>query len=400
MPRRKSVPSYRLHKQSGQAIVTLVDPLKRRKDVLLGPYDSPESRVEYGRVIAEWEANGRHFESRRGTAVTSEDETGLSVNELILRFWGHVEEHYRHPDGAPTSEVDNYRLSLRPLRELYGHTSAREFGPLALKAVRQNMIDRRLCRRLINQRVGRIKRMFKWAIGEELVPPAVYQGLQAVSGLQRGRTAASEREPVTPVADEVVETTLPHLNPHVRGMVRLQRLTGMRPGEVCQIRRADLDTSGSVWRYRPAHHKTAWRGKARVVGIGPEGQALLQAFFTENLEDYLFSPRRMMAALRAAQRGTRRPAPAGRGRKKKPKREPGDRYDHRSYAQAVARACSAAGIPHWHPNQLRHAFATTVRRRFGLEGAQVGLGHTRADVTQVYAERDLSLLERVASAIG
>ena len=189
MPRRESVPSYRLHKQSGQAIVTLVDPLKRRKDVLLGPYDSPTSRVEYGRVLAEWEANGRYFQPHQQTEDAA-DEAGmaLSVNELILRFWTHVEEHYRHPDGTPTSEVDNYRLSLRPLRELHGHTRAREFGPLALKAVRQRMIDQRLCRRLINQRIGRIKRLFKWAVGEELVPPAVSQGLQAVSGLQQGRT--------------------------------------------------------------------------------------------------------------------------------------------------------------------------------------------------------------------
>ncbi len=31
--------------------------------------------------------------------------------------------------------------------------------------------------------------------------------------------------------------------------------------------------------------------------------------------------------------------------------------------------------------------ATEVRARFGLEAAQVLLGHTRADVTQTYAER-------------
>ena len=47
------VPSYRHHKQSRQAIVTLVDPTGRRKDVLLGRYGSSESRSEYARVIAE-----------------------------------------------------------------------------------------------------------------------------------------------------------------------------------------------------------------------------------------------------------------------------------------------------------------------------------------------------------
>jgi hypothetical protein len=49
---------------------------------------------------------------------------------------------------------------------------------------------------------------------------------------------------------------------------------------------------------------------------------------------------------------------------------------------------------------VRHSHATEVRRRFGLEGAQVVLGHARADITQVYAERDLSLAERIAAEIG
>ena len=57
----------------------------------------------------------------------------LSVNEVILRFWRHAEMHYRHPDGTPTGELDNFRDSLRPLRQLYGGTPARDFGALKLK---------------------------------------------------------------------------------------------------------------------------------------------------------------------------------------------------------------------------------------------------------------------------
>lgn len=53
MSRSVKVPSYRLHKQSGQAVVTLSDGLGRRRDVLLGRHGTPESRVEYARVIAE-----------------------------------------------------------------------------------------------------------------------------------------------------------------------------------------------------------------------------------------------------------------------------------------------------------------------------------------------------------
>jgi integrase len=71
-----------------------------------------------------------------------------------------------------------------------------------------------------------------------------------------------------------------------------------------------------------------------------------------------------------------------------------------SYAHAIAKACKRAGVPHWHPNQLRHSHATMVRRQFGLEAAGAALGHSRMSVTEVYAERDADLARRVAAAIG
>ena len=54
----------------------------------------------------------------------------------------------------------------------------------------------------------------------------------------------------------------------------------------------------------------------------------------------------------------------------------------------------------WHPHQLRHNFATRVRREFGLVAAQVLLGHTKADVTQIYPERDMNRAADVAQRIG
>ncbi len=57
-------------------------------------------------------------------------------------------------------------------------------------------------------------------------------------------------------------------------------------------------------------------------------------------------------------------------------------------------------LPHWHANQLRHSKATEVRRQFGLEAAQVSLGHAKADITQTYAERDARLAIEVAKKIG
>jgi integrase len=87
-------------------------------------------------------------------------------------------------------------------------------------------------------------------------------------------------------------------------------------------------------------------------------------------------------------------------RKVKPKVAPADRYSTTTYAHAIRKAARKAGVPHWHPNQLRHLFATEIRKAHGLEAAQVLLGHSRADVTQIYAERNLDLAVKVASEVG
>jgi integrase len=265
------------------------------------------------------------------------------------------------------------------------------------------MIDSGLCRQLVNKRVNRVRHVVKWAVAEELVSASVLHGLQAVAGLQRGRTAARESEKVRPVDEETVNRTLLHLSPTVRAMVELQRLTGCRPAEVCQMRACDFDITGSVWTYRPVQHKTAWRGGERVIAIGPRAQAVLKPFFALDTHAYLFSPKRAMAEraaeLRKARKSRVQPSQICR-RKKRPRRAPSDRYRTSSYGRAVRRACRAAGVPTWSPNRIRHSFASLVRKKYGLEHAQVALGHAQADVTQIYAERDLSLATKLAAKIG
>src|SRR4051794_13686603 len=117
-------PSYRHHKPTNQAVVTL-----NGRDIYLGIYGSPKSRAEYDRLIAEWLTNGRTFLGGRPD--------GLTVNEILLAYLRHAEGYYRK-DGKPTRELENIKLALRPLRRLYGHTFASKFGPLALKAVRSS----------------------------------------------------------------------------------------------------------------------------------------------------------------------------------------------------------------------------------------------------------------------
>lgn len=417
MPRlTQAVPKYRLHRQSGQAIVTI-----NGRDHLLGPHKSKASKIEYDRLIGEWLASGR-------SASYGAPKSDYAVVELAADYMRWAKGYYGE---GSTSEYHRVLPAVRLLRELYGRTAVDQFGPLQLKSLRQRFVAQDWARSYVNHQVRRIARMFRWAASEGKVPPAVPHALAMVAGLRKGKTKARETKPVLPVDDEIVDATLPFMPEVTADMVRLQRLTGMRPAEVCIMRPCDIDRSGEIWLYRPESHKTEHHGHERVVPVGPKAQAVLLRYLARAAEDNCFRPCDSMAR-HFADRNSARTTPLscgnrpGTNRKRKPRKTPGKKYAVDAYRRAISRACDKA-FPHvelstircndltpaqlkelkawqsskrWAPNQLRHAAATEVRREFGLEAAQIVLGHSQANVTEIYAERDLAKGLEVAKRIG
>ncbi len=396
MPKKKpkrppKTPKYRLHKASGQGYVELDG-----RNIYLGKYELPETRTAYHAKIAEWEANGRTL------PVPPEE---ITVVELLARFWEHAKGYYRRPDGANTGELGNYRTVVKILRELYGPTKAMDFGPRALKTVRQRLIDRGNTRKTINKQTGRIRNIFRWAVAEESVEPSVHQKLVAVTNLKFGRTEARETPEVPPVPEPHIEAVRPHLSRQVWAMIQLQELTGARPGDLVIMRPVDIDTGGTVWEYRPQTHKTSYRGHKRIVFLGPKAQEVVRQFLDRPITAFMFSPREAEAERRAALHAERKtPLPCGNrpgtNKKRKPKRKPGERYTTDTYRRAIQRACEKAGISKWHPHQLRHNAGARVRREAGIEAAQVVLGLKSIRVTEVYAKVARDKAARVLERIG
>jgi len=135
-----------------------------RKDVYLGTFNSAESHERYHRLIAELIARRQQPSNPSPSeSLDSANSSRLLVNDLILAFWHHADRYYRRHDGTPTTELAEYRRTLGLLRDRYGRTYCDEFGPKALKAVRAWMIQCSWSRGVVNQRIGRIKRMFNGA---------------------------------------------------------------------------------------------------------------------------------------------------------------------------------------------------------------------------------------------
>lgn len=383
-------PRYRLHKGTGQAVVTIDG-----KDVYLGKYRSASSREAYRRTVAEWMQHGGRLAPPKHTTT---------ITELVVAYTEFATGYYRK-DGEPTNEVRTIKAAIKIVRELYGRTPAAEFGPLALQACREKMIGKDWCRNQINKQVDRVKRMFKWATRQQMIPGGVYEALRCVGGLKRGRTAARDSSKVKPVSDADIMATMEHLHGTVADMVQLQRLTGARPGEICDIRPGDINRKGDVWEYVPGSHKTEHHDRPRVIFIGAKAQMILLPYLLRAPDSYCFSPREAENKRRAEQHEARRTPLScgnkpGSNRKATPRRIAGEKYDSNNYGRAIRRAALTAKVAPWSPHRLRHTFATEVRKQFGLEAVQVCLGHAAAQVSEIYAERDFAKAAAVARQIG
>ena len=345
-----------------------------------------------------------------------------TIGQLVQAYLQYARQYYVDAAGKQTREPVDIKYALKPLTERFGALLIEEFGPLRLKEVREGMIQLDWCRKLINRRIGIIRRMFKWAVSEQIASPIILNGLQAVTGLKRGRCKAKESPKRKPVEEVHVYAVMPYMTPVLAAMVEIQLLTGMRPGEVCQMRPCDLERSGEVWHYYPEKHKNIYREIERIVSIGPRGQEILRPFLLRPAESFCFSPAETDRQRREKLTKERKTPLScgnriGTNRKENPDKQPGEVYDSHAYARAVKYAIDAANrvlkkqakekeiedlqlIPNWTPYQLRHTAATKVRREMGYETAGATLGHTNMSATAVYAERNQGLADEAARRFG
>lgn len=291
----------------------------------------------------------------------------FTVNDLSARWAAHAAEYYTESD-----EANESMSGMRLFREMFGNRPIESMTHLDMLAYRDALVDKGYVRSTVNKRIGYVKRMAAWGLDERLVSAQTKSELTAISPVKPRRTKARESTPVQAVPDADIEATAAALVPSVGDMIRVHRLTGMRPDELCQLAWPLIEKRGKVWVFRPDRHKGKWRNKPRVIVIGPRAQKILERHPGDG---FVFSPQKAVMEVYertvAEARCHRKPEKV-----KGVPRKAGDRWTVSAYDRAITRGAEKAGVAHWSANQLRHTCATEIRRKMGMMAASAVLGHT------------------------
>jgi integrase len=343
---------YRLHKASGQAICVI-----KRKTIYLGKYDSPGSHKKYAEVM----------ESLKDGRPIVTDPTGLTVAESAVLYLDHAERYYRTPDGEDTRQTPRIRRAFQTLVKLHAEVRLNDLLPRHIRDCQRQWVTEGLSRTYCNHLLVVCKTAIKWLAREGLMSSQRWLDISIVEGLKKGRTTAREAEETTPVEDEVLRATLPHLSETIRDMVMVQLFSGCRTGELVSMTWDQIVETADGMIYRPRRHKNQWRGHQRTIFIGPQAREIIEKY--RGQKGVLFHYKR-------------RP------------------YKCSSYCKNITRVCVKNGIKPWRPGQLRHNAATIIQQTLGWDAARAVLGHRTVSTTRIYADSDGKVAAEAAKRLG
>lgn len=346
-------PAILRHKASGRDRIRV-----KGVDYWLGPSGSEEARREYARLVGELAGGGQA--PRRSAWPTV---------RALAAAWAE-----RRMPACAAKEAKHFRRALDfLLASGRGDLPADRLKAAQLAEARAAMVAAGWCRTYCNHQVSRLRTVWRWAEESQLAPEGSWNHLRTLRPIPVHDRSVRHAEKRRPAAREHLDLVLPRIRAAaVRAMLTLQYLTGMRSGETRSMRAGEVDRSREPWLYRPAAHKNAWRGQARVVPLGPEAQKVLAPWLCgKAAEAYLFLTR------------------GGRP------------YSSEEYARIVRRAADKVGLDWLQPYSFRHGAKDRITRELGLDHARAALGQKHLGTAAGYGEAvDLKLAEEAARRTG
>ena len=413
-PRRRrrngDVPQLKTRKTASGTTVTYA--YFNRQQLGFGPAGADAQRA-YEEHLARWLANGRSLPDDDRNADAQET-SSMTVADIVARYLEHAEREY----GA--RELKQFAQAFRTMLALFRGLPAAKFtaGRLAelqhhlatteFEQPRKNRDPRRyrLSRATVSTRIGYIRRCWRWAETEELVPEGRWNSLRSVASLRPGRTPAKEPKPIGAVEWAQIEPVLAKLSPTLADVIRVLWHTGARPAEILSMTARQLDRTGKLWLYRPTQHKGRWRGRERVIPLSEAAQAILAPRLQLNPDRAVFSPRDTLREISNRKRAARitplTPSQRARDAARAAKAPPvGEFYGSNELSKAVRRACQTAEVEPWTPYDLRRAAAVRLFEAGDAEGARALLGHTALAMSRHYAQKaEQQLAEGAARRLG
>ncbi len=344
------IPKYRHQKSRNLAVVRIAG-----KDIYLGKYNSPESHEKYQLAIAE-------LVSRLAITKTK----GLTLPALAAVYQQFSQIRF---SGA---KLRSYHRTIQRFATLFPELDSQDVACSHVEAYQISLVQRNLAVNTINDYLARLKTIFRWAARNKYMPAQNLLFFDMLDRVDNTWPGVRQTDKVKPVTTEQINEILRVVPDTVKALIRFQFYSACRPSEARLLRLCDIEMSGAVWFYCPPKHKTSHQGKQRRIPLGPLAQHVIESQPIVDPTSYLFH--------------------SG---------DPSRPYKKDSYSRAIRRACERAGIdPHWTPNQIRHTAATRIRAEYGIEVAQVVLGHSHVRTTEIYAEKNLALASKAVLQMG
>jgi len=393
--RTRKVPGMLKH-SSGQARVVLSGQV-----FYLGREGTAGAATRYAELVARWEAGGR----KPLAPAPNVEQALLTVRELCSRYTSFLDSTSRYAkNGVPTSQRAIVQIAIDEFCERFG--DLRLLGLTETHVVQHRDIlegRKRLTRRGINRKIGCIRAVLRWGFQRGLLKRDQWLGVSAIGPLSRAEAGNRDHKRAKrAVSAEDVEKVAAVCTRQVGAMLRLQALTGARPGEICAMRWVDIDQTPVIvegvtcWTYNVVDGKTAHHGHSTQYALGPKAQAILEGFKAAPTA-HIFSPCGVMAELHDERRAARQKPVTDYTRKRDmaATRVFDHLYDVVTYRQAIERACERAEVQRFTPHEVRHGFVTRAAKRFGVYAASVAANHSRVATTEGYLHRDRSEAFRV-----
>ncbi|MEM1183703.1 MAG: hypothetical protein AAGI53_01740 [Planctomycetota bacterium] len=360
------------------------------------------------------------------------DDPASTTSELVERYAAHMMKVYRKADG-PTKHARRAERVARLFEySNLGECPPHQFGPRMLVEFRTWLAGdplQRWSRPTINEYSRTIVEAFRWGVERELVRVEIFQALDVVKPLRRGRAPAEglgpcrEHRKIRAADPEHLRMLIAMAPPMLAAMIELQTLTAMRPIELVTMRRRALLKTPvedvHAYAVEPEGNKLDHLELDRTVWLGPRSWSLVSPWLPDDPDAFIWSPKRAEAMRNAAKRAARRTPrwggahdPDERQRRKGRPAKIGSGYTTSSYGRALARLCDKVFDPSGErrdakntsyrisPNRLRHTGATEITRQRGLEVAKLMLGHRDVSTTLIYAELSSTRAAEAARDLG